>query len=85
MVQPKTHQQLKSNKNVTVNPWSAVKVNLIASGNMPPINSSCQSVINETFTREDITTPANFDTEDVCDNEPIYNEIKHEPTGFDMI
>ena len=59
MLRSETHQQLKSNKNVTVNPWSAIKVNQIASGMLPPINSSSKPVINKTFTTEDFTDPTN--------------------------
>ena len=67
-----THQQLRSNKNVTVNPWSAVKVNQIAA-----INMYSQPVINKPFTTENYTAPTHLDTEDSCDNEPIYDQIKH--------
>eukprot|EP00090_Calanus_glacialis_P015214 TRINITY_DN24066_c0_g1_i3.p1 TRINITY_DN24066_c0_g1~~TRINITY_DN24066_c0_g1_i3.p1 ORF type:complete len:237 (-),score=31.85 TRINITY_DN24066_c0_g1_i3:14-724(-) len=74
-VHSETHQKLRGNKNVTVNPWSAVKVNQIA------IDKSSQPVINKTFTTEDYTALAHLDTEDNCDNEPIYQEIKHSHVG----
>eukprot|EP00090_Calanus_glacialis_P046801 TRINITY_DN9368_c0_g1_i1.p1 TRINITY_DN9368_c0_g1~~TRINITY_DN9368_c0_g1_i1.p1 ORF type:complete len:103 (-),score=22.32 TRINITY_DN9368_c0_g1_i1:86-355(-) len=31
---------------------------------------------------EDYTAPAHLDTEDICDNEPIYDEIKHLHSGL---
>ena len=75
LVHSETHQKLRGNKNVTVNPWSAVKVNQIA------IDKSSKPVINKTFTTEDYTALAHLDTEDNCDNEPIYQEIKHSHVG----
>ena len=74
-VHSETHQKLRGNTNVTVNPWSAVKVNQIA------IDKSSKPVINKTFTTEDYTALAHLNTGDNFDNEPIYQEIKHSHVG----
>ena len=59
------HPTLRTNKNIIVNPWSAVQVDSL----LPSINLSSRPVINKTvgIRSDEVYKPV---------SEPIYNEIK---------
>ena len=66
------HPSFRTNKNIIVNPWSAVQVDRI----LPPINISSRHVINKTVGNPRDVLETQFDEVYKPGSEPIYTEIK---------
>ena len=72
VVNPEIDQRLRCNKNITVNPWSAVKVNQIEKSLVPAINQQSQPVTHRSEEYNDTQIKVDDDSK----KEPIYDEIR---------
>jgi hypothetical protein len=76
--QPGLPPTLRSNKNIIVNPWSAVQKDKMGNSLLPSINISSSPVINSTVDTESDGSKTQHKEVNKPNTEPIYNEIKAE-------